>query len=113
VLCYTFASPSVGDQLFADALFAGVRQSVRVYMPLDIVVKSLSAQFPHVRGAYPVSPIPGAIDHHDLGVYQRAVAQPRALGIVGIALPLVYIALALAAAYSGKLVATAVRTRRR
>lgn len=101
VECYTFGSPQVGDQLFVDGFRARVAKSIRVFIPLDPIVRSLSLQFVHVHGAYPVSPLFGAsLNPHDLDEYIDAVGRPRALGILGLILPVVYVALAIGLVYA-------------
>lgn len=95
VSCYTYGAPAVGDQLFADAYNARVAHSVRVVVPLDPVPKSTQLQFVHVRGLYPVATV-AYLNPHDMLVYMKGVTQPRSLEILGVALPVVYIALALA-----------------
>ena len=102
IACYTYGAPQAGDMLFTDAFDRRVARSVRVYTPLDPIPKALSTQFVHVRGGYPVSPIFGAVDPHKLDVYIAAVRRPRALGLLGITLPLVYVTAALVAVYGAR-----------
>lgn len=83
----TFGSPQVGDELFVDAFDARIRRSTRVVTPLDPVPKSLSTQFPHVKGVYHVptlSPNP-----HSMKAYVDACSKPSALRLLLILLPLV------------------------
>jgi hypothetical protein len=102
IACYTFGSPQVGDQVFADAFKARVPTSVRVITPLDPIPKSLGIQFVHVYGVYVVSPLGAKLNAHDLDVYTKAVSRPRALGYLGIVLPIVYIILAVVLVSKGK-----------
>lgn len=101
VSCYTYGAPQVGDQLFVEAFNSKVFQSVRVVNGLDPVPKSLSLQFMHVKGMYPVSTTV-TINPHDMSEYAVAVNRPKALGIMAVIVPLVYIGVLLGAAYGSK-----------
>ena len=84
----TFGAPQVGDEMFADEFNARV-SSIRVVNPLDPVPRSLSSQFAHVAGVYYVS-VP-TLDPHDIEGYEAAVSHSRAMRVVGLALPVLYV----------------------
>ena len=90
----TFGAPAVGDATFAKAFKSKVPNCVRVSNPYDPIPKTLSGQFIQVGGVYLVSLVRESPSNvHDASTYRAAILSPRALQILAIFGPPLYLAL--------------------
>lgn len=101
VKVYTFGAPQVGDIAFVTEFNKVVGESVRVVNPHDKVPDVLAAGYLHTKGYYPVTSLTKDVFplSHSLSTYIAAISRPRALSILGIFTPTLYVIVSLLALF--------------
>lgn len=96
IAVYTLGAPPVGDGLFVQLFNASIKESVRVVNPTDPIPRSVSFQFAHVKGYYPINTIKrDTHSQHTLPTYVDGLKASAASTVGGMLLPVGVAAIAI------------------